>query len=60
MEFNFDDIVVYKDVFGDEHRARVLWKKGHDGLWVKSVDDKHRKAFTLNRAKVVRNEGRAK
>ena len=53
-----DDIIVRRDVHGDEERLRVLWKVGEFKVRVKSLDHPHKDAFNIETRRIIRNEGR--
>lgn len=57
---NYDDVLVIKDVHGDEERCRVLWPCGKNFVRVKSLDRPHKKAFTIKVERIIRNEGKGR
>ena len=52
----YDDVLVIKDVYGDEEKVRVLWKCGTATVRVKSLTRPHKKAFTIKNERIIRNE----
>ena len=57
---NYDDVIVVKDIHGDDERMRVLYSAGGSKWWCKSLTNPHAKKRKVCATKVVKHEGQRK